>query len=146
MNKAFVKEPEDHGDRCPACGSTGMAVSTETLDALIQPDARGDISESACFCPHPTCTIAYFDQFERIVETETLNTGVYPKDPLAPICACFNFTCEEIADDIHEGGVSRVKAHVQRAQSDEARCSTMAADGQSCVAAVQRYFMQNRKP
>ena len=144
MNKAFVKEIEDHGDHCPLCGSTGTTVFKKTLDAHISDAARSDMPDSAFFCPHPTCSVAYFDQFERIVETPDLVNGVYPKDPEAPICACFGFTCEEIEEDVHEGGVTRVRAHVQRAQANDSECSLKAADGQSCVAIVQRYYMQRR--
>jgi len=144
MNKAFVKEIEDHGDHCPLCGSKGITVFKKTLDAHIRQASRSDMPDAAFFCPHPTCTVAYFDQFERIVETQDLNRGVYPKDPEAPICACFNFSCEEIEEDVHEGGVTRTRAHVQCVQSSGTECSTKAADGQSCVAMVQRYDMQRR--
>ena len=144
MNKAFVKEPEDYGDHCPSCGSTGEAVSQVTLDAQLVPTARDVLSDSAFFCPLATCDVAYFDQFERKVLTDGLVRPVFPKDPAAPICACFRLTCEDIDADVNEGVVTRVKQHLQKAQSEDARCSSMAANGQSCIAAVQRYFMQMR--
>ncbi len=32
MNKAFVREPEDKGERsCPVCGSLGVPVGRETV-------------------------------------------------------------------------------------------------------------------
>ena len=41
--------------------------------------------------------------------------------------------------------VSRVKAILEKAKSPEARCRQMAANGQPCVAHVQKYYMQRRR-
>ncbi len=144
MNKAFVREPDQTVERCPRCGSVGQAVGRETMQAHLPDDVRDQLSEPASFCPLPQCEVAYFDMFERSVTTESLLKPVYPKDPDAPICACFGLKCEDIDADIQEGAVTRVKALIEKAQSDEARCAANAANGQSCVPAVQRYYMQHR--
>ncbi len=67
----------------------------------------------------------------------------YPKDPTAPICACFGVTTEEIDRDIAEGVTTRVKALLARAKSPDARCRQLAANGRPCIAYVQRYYMQS---
>jgi hypothetical protein len=144
MNKAFVREPEDAGDRCPACGSTGQRVFAATLEAHLSPESRRQLSDSAYFCPHPTCGVAYFDSLERTVPADSLLCPVYPKDPEAPICPCFGLTVEDIEADVREGGVTRMKAHHAQAQSAEAHCATAAASGQSCIPVVQRCFMRLR--
>lgn len=141
MNKAFVKESEDHGDHCPACGSAGKTVFSPTLDAHLPEESRGLFSDSAFYCPHPTCEVAYFDRFERTVAADSLVHPVYPKDPDAPICPCFGLTCADIEADVRDETVTRIREHLKRAESEEARCTTMSASGQSCVAAVQKYFM-----
>ncbi len=144
MNKAFVKEPDEPGNRCPECGTIGTAVYQVTLRAHLPTDLEEQFRGSAFFCSQPTCGVAYFDSLERTIAVSSLSAAVYPKDPDAPICPCFGFTCEEIEADVDEGVVTRVKAHISRANSDEANCETKAADGRSCVTAVQRYFMQLR--
>jgi hypothetical protein len=144
MNKAFVREPEQGVERCPLCGSPGQPVGTVTLDAFVRPEARAQLGESAFFCPSETCRIAYFDAFERQLETDQLSRPAYPKDPAAPICGCFGVTCDEIEADVREGVATRTRALLDRAKSSEAHCTQMAASGQSCVAAVQRYFMKCR--
>jgi len=144
MNKAFTKEPEDQGDRCPSCGSAGQPVQQATLDAHLPPELRGEFANAAYFCPHAACPVAYFDQFERTVPADALVRPVYPKDPQAPICPCFGLTCEEIEADARDGVVARLRDHLRRAQSDEARCETLSPSGQPCTAAVQRHFMQAR--
>jgi hypothetical protein len=144
VNKAFVKESEDPGDRCPVCRGFGKTVQQATLRAHIPDEARACLAETAFFCAAPTCTVAYFDQFEQFVTVERLIKPLYPKDPEAPICPCFGLRCGDIDADIDENGVTRVKAHLQQAQSDEAHCSTVTGDGRSCVPAVQKYYMQRR--
>ncbi len=97
------------------------------------------------FCPTPTCDVAYFVGFQRVVTTADLRHPVYPKDPQAPLCACFGLTRDDIEQDLAEGGVARTRACVLRAQSAEARCVECSATGHSCVADVQRYYMQHRR-
>ena len=145
MNKAFVKESEDPGDRCPACGGFGNSVRQVTLRAHVPDGARTHLAESAYFCPQPTCEVAYFDQFEQFVTVEQFIAPLYPKDPDAPICPCFGLLCHDIDADIDEGGVSRVKAHLRKAKSDLTQCATKTGDGRSCIAAVQKYYMQHGK-
>ena len=144
MNKAFVKESQDPGDRCPSCGAIGAEVLQVTLRAHLESEAYDRLSESAFFCPHPTCEVAYFDSFERTAPVTSLRAPVYPKDPDAPICPCFGLGREDIEADVAEGVVTRLKAHLQRAESDAACCATKSADGKSCVPAVRRYFMKLR--
>jgi hypothetical protein len=144
MNKAFVREPDTAEYRCPRCGSLGSPVGRETLEAYLVPEALPRLAESGFFCGEPTCDVAYFDQFARVVACDALCRPAYPKDPQAPICACFGFTRDEIDQDVREGAVTRCRALVARANSPEARCAIMAADGRSCVPEVQRYFMRFR--
>lgn len=144
MNKAFVREPEDNGQAfCPRCTSLGISVTAATLEAQLKSEMLAELSETAWFCPFPTCEVAYFDLFERVALLDALRGPVYPKDPSAPICHCFGFSTSEIDQDIDEGGVQRTRAHVQRAQ-ESVQCLTKSPTGQSCIAEVQRYYMKRR--
>jgi CopZ-like zinc binding protein len=145
MNKAFVRDAEPTVERCPRCGSIGQPVGSTTLDAFVRPEERSQLGETACFCATETCPVAYFDAFERDVTIRQLVKPVYPKDPDAPLCSCFGVTCEEIDADVRAGVATRTRALIERAKSPEARCPLMAANGQSCVPAVQRYFMKCRQ-
>ncbi len=146
MNKAFVREPDDTGQStCPRCRSLGVAVHEATLAAHLQPAALEELADPAWFCPFPTCPVAYFDLFERVATVDSFIKPVYPKDPTAPICPCFGFAADEIEKDLAEGGVRRTRALVEKAKGPEAHCSTASPTGQSCVAEVQRYYMQRRE-
>jgi hypothetical protein len=144
MNKAFVREPDHDADYCPRCGAKGQPVGRDTLLVYLPPAKAQAVADPANFCPTPQCEVAYFDVFERIVLVADLISPVYPKDPDAPMCACFGLTRHEIDQDIAEGGVTRVRAILEKAKSPEARCAQKAANGQSCAAYVQRYYMQHK--
>jgi hypothetical protein len=142
MNKAFVREPDNTTDYCPHCGSKGEPVGGETLRSFLTDEQLRALTESANFCPSPECEVVYFDSFERKVLATDIQRPVYPKDPTAPICACFGLTREDIEQDVRAGTRIRVKAILEKANSPDACCRTMAANGKSCVAYVQRYYMQ----
>jgi hypothetical protein len=142
MNKAFVREPDHDVDYCPRCGSKGEQVDIEVVRSYLPEGKTPSLADPACFCPSPLCEVAYFDPFERFLLTSELNRPVYPKDPDAPICACFGLTRRDIEEDVREGVVTRVKAIIEKANSPEARCEQLAANGQPCVAYVQKYYMQ----
>ncbi|MCO6459654.1 MAG: hypothetical protein J5I93_30445 [Pirellulaceae bacterium] len=143
MNKAFVREAEFDGRAyCPRCGTLGTAVNQATLDQQIQAGFRRQIGESAWFCSHPTCDIVYFDLLERTVATDQLRGPVYPKDPAAPVCACFGFTLDDIDADLGEAAPVRIRQLLDRSRTDEARCRLLAADGRCCVPEVQRLYMK----
>ncbi len=116
-----------------------------TLRAHLTGEQFAQIADPANFCPSPQCPVAYFDGFERVVLAAVLGRPVYPKDPNAPICACFGLTRADIERDVREGVVARTKAVLERAKSSQARCLEMAANGRPCVAFVQKYYMQCRK-
>ncbi len=144
MNKAFVREQDSDFRHCPRCGSLGLSVGSETLNHWLSPEARGELGDRAMFCPLATCSIAYFDQFERMVGADQLQRPAWPKSMDAPLCACFGLTVDDIDADIDEGGVARVRAVVERSKTPDARCQTLAASGQCCVAEVQRYYFKHR--
>ena len=142
MNKAFLREPDATADYCPRCGSKGEPVGSKVLAVYLADQQRGRISEPANFCPSPQCPVAYFDSFERVIPATELRRPAYPKDPAAPICACFGLTRADIEPDVREGVVTRTKAALEKARSAEARCTESAANGRPCVAYVQKHYMQ----
>jgi hypothetical protein len=145
MNKAFVREPDSTVEYCPRCGSQGQPVTSETMQIYLSKEKLQGLSDPANFCPSPRCDVVYFDAFERFVLTVDLERPAYPKDPNAPICACFGLTREDVEQDVREGVVTRVKAILEKANSPEARCVRTAANGCSCVPYVQKYYMQCRQ-
>jgi hypothetical protein len=143
MNKAFVREPEFDGRAyCPRCGAVGDPVGEATLDHHLRPEFRTRLGPSAWFCGFARCDVAYFDLLERVVLTGELQHGVYPKDPTAPICACFGFSRDDIEADLREGAPTRTRELLAKSKSSEARCNVLAADGRCCMPEAQRLYMR----
>ena len=141
MNKAFVREPDFDGRvYCPQCRSLGVPVIRETLDHHVQAQSRSHLGDAAWFCDFPQCDVAYFDQFERVVQVGELQSLVYPKDADAAICACFGFTLDDIEDDVHAGTPVRIRELLAKSQTPAANCQTLAADGRCCMREVQRLY------
>jgi hypothetical protein len=145
MNKAFTREPDSADALCPRCGALGEAVARVTVEALVKPEVLDRLAQTASYCTTPTCEVAYFDAFERVVTTDELIRPVYPKDPSAPICACFGTTADVIEQDLAEGTVQRTRQLVEQSKSPAARCQVMSVNGKSCATEVQRYYMKGRQ-
>ncbi|MEO1997871.1 MAG: hypothetical protein ABGZ17_21635 [Planctomycetaceae bacterium] len=145
MNKAFVREPETGGRTyCPRCGTLGVPVTSGPLDTHIQSASRSHMHDAAWFCGFARCEVAYFNQFETVVTVDELRAPVFPKRPAAPLCACFGFGTEDVEADVREGTPTRIRQLLARSQSSEARCQTLAADGQCCMREVQKLFLKLR--
>jgi Zinc binding domain len=145
MNKAFIREPDDDGrDYCPRCRSLGIAVEAEAVETHVRPEVVGRLRDAAWFCSYPHCEVAYFNPLEAVVTVDELLAPVYPKDPDAPICACFGFTYDDAAADAESETPVRIRALLAKSKSPEARCRSAAADGRCCIPAVQELYMKLR--
>src|SRR5688572_685689 len=129
MNKAFTREPDSDDVLCPRCGAIGSEVARETVEALVKPEFQNKLAQSASYCATPTCEVVYFDAFERAVTTDELVRPVYPKDPDAPICPCFDATTAVLEQDLDEGTVQLTRQLGEHAKSPAARCKVMSASG-----------------
>lgn len=145
MNKAFVREPEPDGRAfCPRCESLGVPVEHGTLNTHIRSEFRNKVGDSAWFCGFLRCDAAYFNLFGVVVSIEELNAPIYPKDLDAPICACFGLGYDDVAADAADGVPVRIRENLALSQSDDARCETRAADGRSCISALQELYIRLR--
>ena len=146
MNKAFLREPEQTDARCPGCQSVGQAVGPQTLNTQLKPDVRKSLAESGYFCPNGRCQVVYYDDFEGAVSRDSFTEAIPLKDADAPLCACFGVTRSDIEADVEEGSVTRTRAAVLKAQSDAARCESLAPNGRTCAPELQRYYLRCKQP
>jgi hypothetical protein len=144
MNKAFVREPDTTDVLCPRCGAAGTSVLRVSFEAHVPAELRRPLAASVYFCPTPSCPIAYFDAFEATVPAEALVHPVYPKDPAAPLCACFGLTIDDVEDDIADGTPHRIRALLAKSKTDAARCEELSPTGRSCIPDVQKCYFRLR--
>lgn len=100
------------------------------------------LGDSAWFCGFAKCEVAYFDLFEKFILADQLRDPVYPKDPAAAICPCFGFTPSDVDDAIDERSPESIRELLAKSKTPQARCSTLAPDGQSCIREVQRLYIR----
>jgi hypothetical protein len=145
MNKAFIREPEDDGRAyCPRCGNLGLPVERGPLDTHIRPEHRAKMQDDAWFCGFSRCDVAYFNLFDAIVLMDELGAPVYPYDANAPICACFGLAYDDVEADVRDGQPTRIRELIAKSKTDAAQCHTLAANGRSCLSAVQELYMRLR--
>lgn len=142
MNKAFVRDPEQGEVLCPLCGAAGESVPETALATYLPPEVRQRLGNAVYFCSTPTCEAVYFDIVEDYAKVSELLLPCYPKDPDAPLCACFGLTRDDIEQDLAEGAPRRVREVVAKAKTPAADCSHRAASGRSCVGEVQKYYLR----
>jgi hypothetical protein len=145
MNKAFLKEVEDSGQRnCPKCQTLGVMVLPETLAVHLKDESRRELGPTAYYCNSPTCDVSYFDDFGKSVSVDVLLQPAYPKDTSAPLCRCFNFTWDDLHADLDEKRVTRVRELLAKSQGPAAHCTESMPDGRCCIAEVQKIFLKLR--
>lgn len=67
---------------CPACGTRGKAVDTQTVKAMLAVSLRILRSTGYRFCPTPDCPVVYFaDEGEQTLGEAELRERVYQKHP-----------------------------------------------------------------
>ena len=142
MNKAFVRDSDDTEIRCPLCGAAGVSVPEAALARYVDPEIRQRLGNTVYFCDTPTCEAVYFDAVEDFIKAGELLQLVYPKDPDAPMCACFGLTRDDIEQDLAEGQPRRVREVVEKSKTDAAQCGHFAASGRTCVGEVQKYYLR----
>lgn len=144
MNKAFVREPDVTDALCPRCGSAGTTALRAAFEANVPVEARRSLAATTYFCSTPRCPVAYFDAFEATVPAEALYHPVYPKDPRAPLCACFGLTIDDVENDIADGTPTRIRALLAKSKTSAARCEELSPTGRSCIPDVQRCYFKLR--
>jgi len=117
-------------------------VPESALAGYLASEVRQRLGSNVYFCETPTCEAAYFDVVEDFAKVSELLQPCYPKDPDAPLCACFGLTSADIDLDLAEGTPRRVREVVAKSKTDAAQCSRRAASGHSCVGEVQKYYLR----
>lgn len=145
MSRAFIKEEETVGPRCPSppgCDGAGVPVSHATLQARLGPAATARFTGETFFCPDPACEVAYFDAGGERAKRDELLAPAWPKSPSAPLCACFGVSRQAIEDFGRRGDKAAMRAFLERTASVEARCELSAADGRCCATEARRVFLR----
>lgn len=107
-------------DACPACGVRGVAVTRQTVAAMLTESAMRRLDARRYrFCPNPVCPTIYFtaSTMPSFCRSD-VRVPVWQKEPagVRMICYCFGETEAGIRREIERHGssgvVERVRGHI----------------------------------
>ncbi len=129
---------------CPSCGSTGRPVKPITVESLVIEEARvrAGRTDGFRFCAEPACEVAYFrpETGDRLLRSDVrVRIGQKETEPPRPVCYCFDHTAEEIEEEVHRTGTSRVPEEItEKCRQGLDRCEETNPRGACCLGDVRR--------
>ena len=104
MNKAFVREPDDTG-RAALSGLrvAGRVGPARNLASARQAGSGWRPGRDGVLLPVSAVRGRVLRHVRAARHDGSPAAGVYPKDPQAPICACFGMTADEVEADARRG-------------------------------------------
>ncbi len=146
MNKAFVRESEEpEHQRCPACRAIGQGVGSVTLNAHLPEEDAMRLAGEVAYCANPSCDVGYFDTVGQTIPASKIVNPSWPKHPLAPVCACFGATAEDVIAAARVADPQPIRQIIERSKSPDADCLFRAASGHCCVPELQQLYLKHAK-
>ena len=137
-------EPKRQGDRflCHQCGREGQPVDRTTVQALLKPEALGEVNGSQyLFCETPNCPIVYYaadgTEFEK--NQVRVRVGLKETEDPVTVCYCFRVTERMIHGEIQWTGRSSASARIRaEVKEGNCRCEVENPSGRCCLGEVIR--------
>jgi mercuric ion transport protein len=137
-------EPTKTGNRflCTQCGREGQPVDRTTVQALLKPEALGEVNGSQyMFCETPNCPVVYCAADGTRLKKEQVRVRVALKEtenPL-PVCYCFGVTERMIREEVQRTGRSSASARIRaEVKEGNCRCEVENPSGRCCLEHVIR--------
>lgn len=125
---------------CRRCGREGQPVDRTTLQALLKPEAQGELNGNCYrFCETRNCPVVYYDGNGTQFSKEQLRVRVRLKeteDPI-PVCYCFDVTERMIHEEIERTGKSTASTRIRaEVKAGYCRCEVENPSGRCCLGDV----------
>lgn len=135
---------------CPQCGQQGPVVPSETLAALLTPQAgKRRMPEDYHFCNTTDCATVYYtaDGRSRFGRSDVrVRVGIKETTPPRPLCYCFGYTYESIREEWERTGASAsLKAIETATKSGTCQCRQTNPRGSCCLPEVRRFVAKLEK-
>lgn len=125
---------------CPSCSKKGKSVKPLTLNALLEPTSRDQVTEGPYrFCESPGCETVYYaeDGSHSFLKSDlTVRVGIKESEAPRYVCYCFDHTIEEIEEQVKRTGESTVLNDIKTRMKDGCWCETKSPEGSCCMRAV----------
>ncbi|MDZ4783269.1 MAG: (2Fe-2S)-binding protein [Planctomycetia bacterium] len=136
-------------DVCPRCRRNAKAVEVVTLKSLLVPEAMKRLDPHAAyhFCRTVDCPVVYFNG-TLVFAKDEVTVRMLQKESTGPlpVCYCFGFTRESIADEMERTGTSTAVEQVTRYVKDgKCACELRNPQGSCCLGNVPQAVEQARR-
>jgi hypothetical protein len=137
-------EDTDSKLTCPECETEARSVSYETMYHLLEQFTVREVNPEQTYgvCRERSCSVLYFssDHSQTWQTSETRTTVGFKQpenDSPHPVCYCFGYTEENIAEEIEDTGESTVAEWItERVQNEECACEYKNPTGRCCLGDV----------
>ena len=122
---------------CPACKQTAKGVLAKTLQALLNDDAKLNIScfDGFYYCKTPSCQTIYFRE-KTIFTQKNLDVIVGLKEGANPatLCYCFEWTKEKITKQLLQTGTTSALEDIKaKMKNPGCSCEILNPSGGCCL-------------
>ncbi len=139
-----MKSEINDGSLCPECKLRGRAVETQTLKALLRPEAlaRLEVGTAYLFCACPACPVVYFAaEGVSVYRKQELQVrvGLKETEEPVPLCYCFGHTRGSVREEIERTGSSRAPASITaHIKAGRCGCDVNNPSGACCLGEVNK--------
>ena len=129
---------------CPECENDAQQIHTETVRNMLNPFTNQEIEDDPQYrvCKAQGCSVVYFaDETDQQWEVDDVRVPVNFKleadDRPYPLCYCFGYGKDDVADELERTGESTVVEWItERVQAEECACRWKNPQGSCCLADV----------
>ncbi|MFQ5489506.1 MAG: mercuric transporter MerT family protein [Phycisphaerae bacterium] len=125
---------------CQHCGQPARPVRAVTLQSLMRDDRQSEItSDSYYVCATPGCSTVYFNEAGQVFDESALRVRFGLKGAAKPmtICYCFDYSVEDIHQELAQTGQTTVPECIKRRIKEEGcRCERTNPLGRCCLETV----------
>lgn len=125
---------------CPKCEDKGVKVKIVTPQTFLKDSCKSKLSEELVyrFCKNTECEVAYFSNNESHFFTKhelKVKATLKDKGLDTNVCYCFNYTRQNVLDELIETGKSTVVENIKAKMKDPGcYCETSNPQGGCCLA------------
>src|SRR5713101_5397460 len=132
---------------CPSCGQKGKPVAVLTVKSLVRDHTHVPALASYSFCRTVGCEVVYFsDQAVFTKRDVKVRVGIKETADPIPLCYCFDYSREDICQDIEAAGKTSVLDEIKaEVQGGFCACEVKNPSGTCCLGDITRAIQEAKK-
>ena len=139
--------PTSNPEVCPSCGKKGKPGAVLTVKSLVRDHMRVPASVSYSFCRTVDCEVVYFSGQAVFTKPDVkVRVGIKETADPIPLCYCFDYSREDIRQDIEAAGKTSVLEEIKaEVQGRFCACEVKNPSGACCLGDITRAIQEAKK-